>query len=359
MAELRVENLSKIYGGAAVVNDVSFTVAQGEFCILLGPSGCGKSTILRIIAGLERQDGGTIRIGGAEVSGREPRDRDVAMVFQSYALYPHLSVYENIAFPLRLRKLPRREIERKVREAAAMLDISGLLDRRPRQISGGERQRVAIGRAIVRSPQLFLFDEPLSNLDAKLRAAMRVELAGLHRRLQATTLYVTHDQVEAMTLGQKIVLLDRGTVQQTGTPHDLYERPANIFAAAFIGAPTINLFPCSIHSAAGAVTVRCEAFGADLSVDREDESGDALSSCEGKSVTVGVRPEAVRLGTGRIAGIVEHAENMGSEAIVYLDAGGQKVVARTSPDFRHPLGQKLNFDFDPKALHIFYGGRRI
>jgi ABC-type sugar transport system ATPase subunit len=353
MAELRIDNLTKIYGGTAVVDRVSFTVAEGEFCILLGPSGCGKSTILRLIAGLERQEGGSIRIGGAEVSDRNPKDRDVAMVFQSYALYPHLSVYENIAFPLRIRGLTRREVDRKVREAARMLDIADLLERRPREISGGQRQRVAIGRAIVRSPQLFLFDEPLSNLDAKLRASMRVELAGLHRRLGATTLYVTHDQVEAMTLGQMIVLLDRGVVQQVGSPRDLYERPANVFAASFIGVPPINLFEGTVGCGSEGLYIQCNDFRVD------SEKREELAAYEGRIVTVGVRPEAVRVGAGRIRGTLEHAEHMGSETILYLRTDGLKIVARAAADFRPVLGEPLNLDFDPGSLHFFFEGRRI
>ncbi|MGV8080139.1 MAG: ABC transporter ATP-binding protein [Syntrophales bacterium] len=353
MAELRIENLTKIYGDTAVVDRVSFTVAEGEFCILLGPSGCGKSTILRLIAGLEHQEGGTIHIGGVEVSDRNPKDRDVAMVFQSYALYPHLSVYDNIAFPLRIRKLPRRDADRKVREAARMLDITDLLERRPREISGGQRQRVAIGRAIVRNPQLFLFDEPLSNLDAKLRATMRVELAGLHRRLQATTLYVTHDQVEAMTLGQMIVLLDRGVIQQVGSPRDLYERPVNVFTASFIGIPPINLFEGIVSREGDGQFIRCAGFRMDVGERRE------LEGYEGRAVTVGVRPEAVRVGPGQIRALLEHAEHMGSETILYLRTEELKVVARAAADFQLVVGEPVGLDFDPKSLHFFFDGRRI
>ncbi len=353
MAELKVENLTKVYGDTAVVDRVSFTVAEGTFCILLGPSGCGKSTILRMIAGLERQEGGTIRIGGVEVSDRNPKDRDVAMVFQSYALYPHLSVYDNIAFPLRIRKMPRREVDRKVRDAARMLDIADLLERRPREISGGQRQRVAIGRAVVRNPQLFLFDEPLSNLDAKLRASMRVELAGLHRRLAATTLYVTHDQVEAMTLGQMIVLLDRGTVQQTGSPRDLYERPANLFAASFIGVPPINLFEGTVGQGGNGPFIDCGGFRVDAGM-RAD-----LASYEGRTVTVGIRPEAVRVGAGPIRAFLEHAEHMGSEMILYFRTDGRKIVARAAADFRPSLGEPLSLDFDPGSMHFFFEDRRI
>ena len=354
MAGLRVENLTKIYHGATVVDRVSFTVAPGEFCILLGPSECGKSTILRLIAGLEEQEGGNIFIGDRDIGVLNPRDRDVAMVFQSYALYPHLSVYENIAFPLRVRKLPAGEVDRRVREAAALLEIAELLPRRPREISGGQRQRVAIGRAIVRSPRLFLFDEPLSNLDAKLRAAMRVELAALHRRLQATTLYVTHDQVEAMTLGQKIVLMDKGAVQQIGSPRDLYERPANLFSASFLGAPPINLFTGRLVTGSGdGMTVRLPDF--QVNAGRRAN----LAPYVGEEVTVGIRPEAVRIGTGSLQGILEHIEHIGSETILYIRMGADRIIARAAADFSSPLGTTLVLDFDPPSLHFFRQGQRI
>jgi len=248
---LTVHDLTKKYGGKTVLDKVSFTVDKGEFCILLGPSGCGKSTILRIIAGLEQQDGGEIHIEGRDVAQLTPAQRDVAMVFQSYALYPHMNVFENLAFPLKINKTPHREIAGKVQEAARLLSIEELLRRKPRELSGGQRQRVAIGRAIVRNPRLFLFDEPLSNLDAKLRAGMRVELAKLHRRLQTTMLYVTHDQVEAMTLGSKIVILENGLVRQIGTPDEVYDLPANLFVAGFIGSPAINFIEGSLASQQG------------------------------------------------------------------------------------------------------------
>jgi ABC-type sugar transport system ATPase subunit len=320
---------------------------------ILGPSGCGKSTILRLIAGLEEQEGGKILIGDRDIGALNPRDRDVAMVFQSYALYPHLNVYENIAFPLRVRKTPAGEVDHRVREAAALLEIADLLPRKPREISGGQRQRVAIGRAIVRSPQLFLFDEPLSNLDAKLRAAMRVELAALHRRLQATTLYVTHDQVEAMTLGQKIVLMDRGVVQQIGTPRDLYERPANLFTASFLGTPPINLFPGLVIGTGDAMTVWLTDLRIDLG------RGASLAVDDGDAVTVGIRPEAVRIGAGPLRGVLEHAEHMGSETVLYLRVGAVRIIARGAADFSSPLGVPLDLDFDPRSLHFFIEGRRV
>ena len=241
MANLKINSLNKSFGTTNVINDISFEVKEGEFCILLGPSGCGKTTVLRLIAGLESQDEGEIFIGDKEVSNLTPKERDIAMVFQSYALYPHMSVYDNMAFSLNMQKKARQEIDNKVRETAALLGMEELLDRKPKELSGGQRQRVAIGRSIVRDPKLFLFDEPLSNLDAKLRSSMRVELARLHETLKATTVYVTHDQVEAMTLGEKIIVFDKGKIQQTGTPDDIYNRPANLFVASFIGTPQINL----------------------------------------------------------------------------------------------------------------------
>ncbi len=353
MAGLTIENLTKIYGGGAVVDNVSFTVAPGEFCILLGPSGCGKSTILRLIAGLEEQEGGRIMIGDRDIGALNPRDRDVAMVFQSYALYPHLNVYENIAFPLRVRKTPVGEVDRRVRETAALLEIAELLPRKPREISGGQRQRVAIGRAIVRSPQLFLFDEPLSNLDAKLRAAMRVELAGLHRRLRATTLYVTHDQVEAMTLGQKIVLMDRGVVQQIGAPRELYERPVNLFTASFLGTPPINLFTGRLMNSGDAMTVRFPDFQIDLG--REAR----LAPYGGDELTVGIRPEAIRVGAGPLRGILEHMEHTGADTILYLRLGAARLIARATADFSSPLGATLEFYFDAQSLHFFHKGQRV
>jgi multiple sugar transport system ATP-binding protein len=247
MAKLTVRNLEKSFGATSVINDISFDVSEGEFCILLGPSGCGKTTVLRLIAGLENQDKGEIFIDDREVSNLTPKERDVAMVFQSYALYPHLNVYENMAFSLRMQRKTKGEIDRKVRDSAKLLDLEALLQRKPRELSGGQRQRVAIGRAIVRNPKLFLFDEPLSNLDAKLRGSMRIELAKLHQQLGATMVYVTHDQVEAMTLGQKIILFNNGVIQQTGTPQEIYERPSNLFVATFVGSPGINLLKGTIR----------------------------------------------------------------------------------------------------------------
>ncbi|MEW6490825.1 MAG: ATP-binding cassette domain-containing protein, partial [Thermodesulfobacteriota bacterium] len=287
MSGVRVRNLRKSFAAVGVLDGVTFDVREGEFCILLGPSGCGKTTLLRILAGLEGHDGGEVWIGDREVSQLTPAERDVAMVFQSYALYPHMTVYENLAFPLKARRTSKAEIRKKIEEAARLLELQDLLGRRPRELSGGQRQRVAIGRAIVRTPAVFLFDEPLSNLDAKLRSAMRVELAKLHRRLGATMVYVTHDQVEAMTLGQTVVLLHEGTVQQVGTPRDLYERPTNLFVASFVGTPAMNVLEGALRSGAGGLVF--EAPGVRLSLgERKD-----LDAHLEQSVHLGIRPEAL------------------------------------------------------------------
>jgi len=353
MAGLRIRNLSKSYNGKMVVNNVSLDVQEGEFCIFLGPSGCGKSTILRIIAGIETQDDGNILIGDADVSALSPKKRDVAMVFQNYALYPHLNVYDNIAFPLKIRKTPRDEIKRKVSEVAELLNITELLDRKPREVSGGEKQRVAIGRAIVREPKVFLFDEPLSNLDARLRSGMRVELAKLHQKLKATTVYVTHDQIEAMTLGQKIVLMNNGKVQQIGTPQELYEEPANLFAASFVGIPPMNLVEGEILADPAGVRFRSTAFTVTL------ESRPALRRLEGRKVVAGIRPEDLYPRDGVIRGNLEYAENMGAEVMLYVRAGDERIVARAPANFEKSLGQLVCLDFSPDSLNFFYRSVRV
>ena len=292
MTELVIENLSKSFGSLKVLEDISFKVPPGGFTIILGPSGCGKSTLLRLVAGLERPDAGRILVGGRDVTDLAPKDRDMAMVFQSYALYPHMSVQQNLAFPLQIAKVAKAEISRRVDEAAGLLGLKEMLDRKPKQLSGGQRQRVAIGRAIVRQPELFLFDEPLSNLDAKLRAGTRVELAQLHRKLKATVLYVTHDQVEAMTLGREIVLLADGVIQQIGTPRDIYERPGNLFVAGFIGSPAMNLLAGKISAQEEAAVFHCPQ--AELSINLPPE----LARLAGREITLGVRPEDLRPASG-------------------------------------------------------------
>lgn len=355
MTDLKIKNLKKSFGSNTIINNISFEVSEGEFCILLGPSGCGKSTILRLIAGLEPQDSGEIFIGGREVSDLTPKERDVAMVFQSYALYPHMKVFENIAFPLKIRKISKEKIEKKVQDVARLLDIEEFLDRRPAELSGGQRQRVALGRAIVRNPKLFLFDEPLSNLDARLRTAMRIELAGLHQRLKTTMIYVTHDQIEAMTLGEKIILLEQGKIQQIGTPREMYEKPENLFVAAFIGSPQINLIEGRVSDENNGIFFRSDGFLLDL----KGEEG--LKKYKDHEVTMGIRPESLILGDGPIHGEIELVEHIGSEAFVYLRAQSIKsrIAAKAPPDFRGEPGEKISLKPNITALHFFYKGKRI
>lgn len=353
MAELNIENLSKSYGDNKVIEDISFTVRDGEFCIVLGPSGCGKSTILRLISGLELQEGGTIYIGDEEVSGLTPKERDVALVFQSYALYPHMSVYDNMAFSLKMKKVPRSEINSKVIEGAKLLKIDDLLQRKPKELSGGQRQRVAIGRAIVREPQVFLFDEPLSNLDAKLRNAMRVELVRLHSKLNCTVVYVTHDQVEAMTLGQKIVLLNEGKVQQTGTPAEIYDMPANLFAATFIGSPQMNILDGRIERRGDKLLFSSERISLDVSLRKN------LEEYAGKTVTAGIRPESLLPGNGPLTGKVELIEHLGSEIILHARIDEKTIIARLSPDIDKREGDDISLSLAGKGVHFFFMGERI
>ena len=353
MAELNIENLSKSYGANKIIEDISFTVRDGEFCIVLGPSGCGKSTILRLISGLELQEGGTIYIGNEEVSGLTPKERDVALVFQSYALYPHMSVYDNMAFSLKMKKVPRSEINSKVIEGAKLLKIDDLLQRKPKELSGGQRQRVAIGRAIVREPQVFLFDEPLSNLDAKLRNAMRVELVRLHSKLKTTVVYVTHDQVEAMTLGQKIVLLNEGKVQQTGTPAEIYDMPANLFAATFIGSPQMNILDGRIERRGDKLLFSSERISLDVSLRKN------LEEYAGKTVTAGIRPESLLPGNGPLTGKVELIEHLGSEIILHARIDEKTIIARLSPDIDKREGDDISLSLAGKGVHFFFMGERI
>lgn len=353
MAGLFIRNLKKTFGRTTVLDNISFEVSDGEFCILLGPSGCGKSTVLRLIAGLEQADEGEIFIGGEEVSNLTPKERDIAMVFQSYALYPHLNVYDNMAFSLKMRKIPRPESDRKVKEAAALLGLTELLRRKPRELSGGQRQRVAIGRAIVRNPKLFLFDEPLSNLDAKLRTAMRVEIARLHRTLGSTVVYVTHDQVEAMTLGQKIVLLNEGKIQQTGGPSDLYERPNNLFVAAFIGSPQINVVEGKLMDSDGMLSFRSDAFTMDVGHRRE------LRRYAGHEVAMGIRPESLLPGKGPITAQVDLVERLGSETIVYAMTGDIRLAARVPADYAVSDKRMISFSLHKQGIHFFHRGQRI
>ncbi len=339
MARVELDGVAKRYpNGFEAVRRVDVDIADGEFVVLVGPSGCGKTTTLRMVAGLEPISDGELRIDGRVVNDLPPKARDVAMVFQSYALYPHMTVAENMAFGLKLQKVPKAENEERVRSVAERLELTPLLDRKPKQMSGGQRQRVAMGRAIVRRPRVFLFDEPLSNLDAKLRLQMRVELGKLHRALGATSLYVTHDQVEAMTLADRIILLSAGEVQQIGAPLELYERPANVFVATFLGSPAMNLFPAVVEGG--------RAKGAGFEVPAAGASGE---------VTVGVRPEHLRIGEagdGTLSARVDLIEPMGSESYVYCSVADQVVVAKT--DQRPPRpGETIHLRFDSDRLHFF------
>jgi len=351
---LDVRCLTKSFGPVRVLRDVSFTVEDGEFCILLGPSGCGKTTLQRIVAGLEDPDGGQVWIGDREVGRLDPRERDVAMVFQSYALYPHMTVFENLAFPLKARRTPREEIAGRVGDAARLLGLEALLGRKPRELSGGQRQRVAIGRAIVRNPAVFLFDEPLSNLDAKLRSAMRVELAGLHRTLGATILYVTHDQVEAMTLGQKVVLLHEGRIQQMGAPRELYDRPVNRFVAGFVGTPAMNFFDGRLQG--NEQEAQFLGDGLRIALGRRED----LREHRGADVTLGIRPEALSPGNGEIEGRLELAETLGAETLLHLRLpGGARVVAKAPSEWSGPAETPVRLAVRRQGLHLFRDGARI
>jgi multiple sugar transport system ATP-binding protein len=353
MAGLRVEHLKKSFGKQTVLKDISFEAADGELAILLGPSGCGKSTLLRLIAGLEEPDQGRILLGGHPVDQLNPNERDMAMVFQSYALYPHLSAFENLAFPLKIRKLPKAEVRTRVEETAALLRIDALLARKPKELSGGQRQRVAIGRAIVRQPSLFLFDEPLSNLDAQLRSEMRVELAKLHRKLGTTILYVTHDQVEAMTLGQKIILLDQGKIQQIGTPDEVYQTPENLFVANFIGSPTMNILEGFLEQKEGKLFFRRD------SILIEVPFPPGMEPWAGQPVSLGIRPEALIPGDGPLKGPVDLIERLGAEAFLYLQFQGTRLVARVDPAFPSRAGQEAAFRLSSTGVHLFHRGLRI
>jgi multiple sugar transport system ATP-binding protein len=357
MARVTLEGVRKVYdNGFVAVHGVDLVVEDGEFVVLVGPSGSGKSTTLRIIAGLESLTGGRLTIGDRVVNDVPPNERDIAMVFQSYALYPHMSVYENMAFALHLRKLPKAEIDARVREAAQILGITAVLDRRPRQLSGGQRQRVAIGRAIVRQPRVFLFDEPLSNLDAKLRVQMRREIARIRRELSATIVYVTHDQVEAMTLGDRIVVMNEGRVEQIGAPLDLYDHPRTLFVATFIGSPAMNLMDgvARVGDASRFVAAENEALSIPLTVGQSNRVADV------SRLVAGVRPEDVRLsGTdGRsmaadIPATVDAVEPLGNEVLLYLRAGSQDLTARVESRLLPRPGERLRLSIDPERVHYF------
>ncbi len=357
MAGFALTQISKSFGPTMVLNDISLEASDGEFVVLLGPSGCGKSTLLRIIAGLEAQASGSVHIGDRVVDSLPPRDRDIAMVFQQYALYPHLTVRENLAFGLTMRKESSAVIEERIAEAAGLLEIHELLDRKPKELSGGQRQRVAMGRAIVRKPKLFLFDEPLSNLDARLRSTMRVELKKLHQRLGVTMIYVTHDQVEAMTLGQKIVVMDQGIIQQIGTPDEIYHQPHNPFVAGFIGNPPMNLIEGTVQSTDKNIEFHAGDFTLRLTRHTEStpHSGAAL---------FGIRPEDLRFDppdTIHVAleSTIDVIENLGGDHIVHLVAQGQRLTARTAPDSSRRAGDSVRVYLPQDKLHIFANNNRM
>jgi multiple sugar transport system ATP-binding protein len=357
MASVTYDHVTKRYGDVTAVNDLNISVADKEFLVLVGPSGCGKSTALRCLAGLEDITGGRILIGEQMVNDVPPKDRDIAMVFQSYALYPHMSVFDNMAFGLKLRKTPRAEIRRRVEEAAKILGIENLLDRKPRQLSGGQRQRVAVGRAIVREPKVFLFDEPLSNLDAKLRVETRANISKLHLQLQTTFIYVTHDQVEAMTMASRIAVMSAGLLQQIDTPQNLYDRPDNLFVAGFIGSPAMNFFPSKVNQDNGSLFLDCGAFAVKI----PDDRAKAYQPYVGKSVIFGIRPDDVFNPEFAPPGIiaqpvdarVDVTELMGYEIVLYLNSGEHSYVARVDPRTRVTFGDKIQVVFNMANMHGF------
>jgi multiple sugar transport system ATP-binding protein len=352
-----VKRLVKRFGKVEAVSNVSLRIADGEFLVLLGPSGCGKSTILRVVAGLEDADSGEIVIGGRLVNFIDPVKRNVAMVFQNYALYPHMSVYKNIAFPLQIAKKHKDEVEAAVRRAAGILGLEDLLQRLPGQLSGGQRQRVALARAIVREPQAFLMDEPLSNLDAQLRIQTRLELIQLHQRLGITTMYVTHDQVEAMTMGHRIAVMSEGVLQQIGTPQEVYRRPANVFVATFLGAPPMNLISGMLEFAGSGWRFRGTDIDVALAPEVITAPEQELEVEIGGEVMLGLRPEHFRVGPpgqeGGIAGRVRFLEPVGSDLYLTVEAGGTSVQVRTDPDSPLKPGENLTLLFDASRAHVF------
>ncbi|MGQ9627598.1 MAG: ABC transporter ATP-binding protein [Anaerolineae bacterium] len=357
MASVTYRNVTKRFGDVVAVNNMTIDVADKEFLVFVGPSGCGKTTSLRLLAGLEEVTEGEIYIGDRLVNDVPPKDRDIAMVFQSYALYPHMSVYDNMAFGLKLRRTPRAEIDRRVKEAAKILNIEELLDRKPKQLSGGQRQRVAVGRAIVREPRVFLMDEPLSNLDAKLRVQTRAELIKLHRRLETTFIYVTHDQMEAMTMGTRIAVMNEGIVQQLDTPQMLYERPANLFVAGFIGSPAMNFFSTTLVGSPEDMYIDGGTFR--LAVPPERRA--ALAPYLGKEVIFGTRPEHLYIRPYVPPGIIEATipaevdvrELMGNEIFLYLLTGESSFIARVDPRVQAMPGDKTDIVVDMGNMHVF------
>jgi multiple sugar transport system ATP-binding protein len=364
MARVQLDSLRKVYdNGVVAVKGATFEVEDGEFVVFVGPSGCGKSTMLRMIAGLEEITAGTLRIGDRVANDVAPKDRDLAMVFQNYALYPHMSIYDNLAFGLKVRKFPRKEIDQRVREAAAILGIDEVLDRKPKQLSGGQRQRVAVGRAIVRKPEVFLFDEPLSNLDAKLRVQMRTEIAKLHNRLGTTMIYVTHDQIEAMTMGDRIVVLRDGEIQQIDAPLSLYDHPVNQFVAGFIGSPAMNFVEGKLDDVGGIPFFRAQGGAFDIPIAERYAAG--LRAYAGRGVTLGIRPEHVYVAgpsqppdsSPPVTWQLDVVEPMGSEVVIYASLGfngsGHSVVGRVDPQQLPQAGSPIDLVFDVHKLHFF------
>ncbi|MEP7111919.1 MAG: sn-glycerol-3-phosphate ABC transporter ATP-binding protein UgpC [Ilumatobacteraceae bacterium] len=365
MAEISIRGLSKVYpNGVVAVRDVHLEVSDGEFLVLVGPSGCGKSTLLRMIAGLEEVTAGALFIGGRDITDAQPRERDIAMVFQSYALYPHMTVRKNIGYPLKLAGLPAEEIHSRVDGAARTLQLEEILDRKPGQLSGGQRQRVAMGRAIVRNPSAFLMDEPLSNLDAKLRVQMRAEICRLQREFLTTTVYVTHDQVEAMTMGDRVAVLNAGQVEQCDRPRDLYDRPANLFVAAFIGSPSMNFFTATVERReAGLAAVVAEVV---IPLDQSTLIDD-FDKWTGRQITLGVRAESItpdphREGSPRLSGTVEFVEELGSEVIVHTSVAGLRspvapmvsnLVTKLPAHSSFRKGDTVTLYIDPTNVHCF------
>jgi multiple sugar transport system ATP-binding protein len=355
MGQVVLKGINKFYDSVHAVKNVNLQIRDKEFVVFVGPSGCGKTTTLRMIAGLEAISSGDISIDGNVVNQLAPMDRDIAMVFQNYALYPHMNVYDNMAFGLKMRKFARGEIDQRVREAADILDIGQLLKRKPRQLSGGQRQRVALGRAIVRHPRVFLFDEPLSNLDAKLRVQMRVELKKLHLRLGTTAIYVTHDQVEAMTLGDRVVVMRDGVVQQVGEPLELYNQPANRFVAGFIGSPAMNFAGVTLTESNGSLV----AENSGMRITLPDEIAQRLRGHAGRKVTLGVRPEDLTVANGAdhdhpcFDAMIEVVEQLGSEILLDMKVGENVMVACVDPTVRVKVRDKLRIAMRPSKLHVF------
>ncbi|CAM5775151.1 ABC transporter ATP-binding protein [Labrys miyagiensis] len=345
MANVKIRDVVKNYGNVKVIHGVSVDIEDGEFVVLVGPSGCGKSTLLRMVAGLEEISGGEVMIGDKVVNTKPPKERDIAMVFQNYALYPHMNVADNMSFSLRLKGTPKAEIQQKVKRAAEILDLGKLLNRFPRQLSGGQRQRVAMGRAIVRDPQVFLFDEPLSNLDAKLRVAMRVEIKELHQRLKTTTIYVTHDQIEAMTMAEKIVVMKDGRVEQIGNPLDLYDKPANTFVAGFIGSPSMNFIEGRLEQRDG-TTVFVSKTGTVLPVPAAD-------AAPGQEVIYGIRPEHIDHAPGGSAATISVLEPTGSETQIFAHVGQDPIVAVVKDRIPERPGETIQLRIDVKRAHLF------